>query len=118
MDAMDFCSFYFVFTRARFKVSAFPLIVSFLVTIVDDVAKLGPFYDSLIAGYIAYRIGKSICVGGLVDKLQENIEKLGHMRCFAIRLRVGSDDDVIGKLESAGNKTDYIRRLIREDIRK
>ena len=40
------------------------------------------------------------------------------MRGFAIRLRVGSDDDVIGKLESVGNKTDYIRRLIREDLRK
>jgi len=79
MDVMDFCGFYFVFTRTLFKVSAFPLIVSFIVTVVDDIAKLGPFYDSLIAAYIAYRIGRKICVRGLTDKLDENIDKLSHM---------------------------------------
>lgn len=78
-DAMDFLSFYFVFTRTLFKVSAFPLIVSFAATLADDLAKLGPFWDSAIAAYVAYLICKAIAVSGIIAKLEENSEKLDHM---------------------------------------
>ena len=35
---------------------------------------------------------------------------------LVMRLRVDADADVISKLESVGNKTEYIRTLIRKDI--
>jgi hypothetical protein len=35
---------------------------------------------------------------------------------LVMRLRVDADADVIRKLESVGNKTEYIRELIRKDI--
>lgn len=36
---------------------------------------------------------------------------------LVMRLRVDADADVISKLESVGNKTAYIRKLIRRDIK-
>lgn len=35
---------------------------------------------------------------------------------LVMRLRVDADADVISKLESVGNKTEYIRTLIRKDM--
>ena len=35
---------------------------------------------------------------------------------FIVRLRKDADADVIARLESAPNKTEYIRRLVRRDI--
>lgn len=37
-------------------------------------------------------------------------------RKFFMRLRVTSDADIISKLDSVENKTEYIRKLIREDM--
>lgn len=37
-------------------------------------------------------------------------------RQLVMRLRVDADADVISKLESVCNKTEYIRELIRRDI--
>ena len=39
-----------------------------------------------------------------------------HTKIVNIRLNIESDSDVISKLDSVPNKTDYIRSLIREDI--
>lgn len=36
---------------------------------------------------------------------------------LVMRLRVDADADVISKLESVGNKTEYIRTLIRKDMK-
>ena len=35
---------------------------------------------------------------------------------YIMRLRLGADADVIGRLDSVPQKTEYLRRLIREDI--
>jgi hypothetical protein len=39
-------------------------------------------------------------------------------RQFAMRFSVGKDDEVIAKLDSAPNKTDYVRGLIKSDLEK
>ena len=39
-------------------------------------------------------------------------------RRYNILFRLGMDDSIIEKLESAENKTDYIRQLILADIQK
>lgn len=41
-----------------------------------------------------------------------------HMKRIAFYLRNEEDADVIAKLESVSNKVDYIRSLIREDMKK
>ena len=38
------------------------------------------------------------------------------MKAMTIRFNLEGDADVLAKLEGVENKTDYIRRLIREDI--
>lgn len=38
-------------------------------------------------------------------------------RQLVMRLRTDADADVISKLESVGNKTEYIRMLVRKDIK-
>lgn len=35
---------------------------------------------------------------------------------YVFRLRMDGDSDVIGKLKSVPNKTDYLRKLVRQDI--
>lgn len=35
---------------------------------------------------------------------------------FIVRLRKDADADVIARLESVPNKTEYVRRLVRKDI--
>lgn len=35
---------------------------------------------------------------------------------YALRFRIDSDADVIKRMRSVENKTDYIRRLVRSDI--
>jgi hypothetical protein len=35
---------------------------------------------------------------------------------YAIRAVIGTEQDIIQRLESVGNKSGYIKRLIREDI--
>lgn len=39
-------------------------------------------------------------------------------KSFSIRFNVDYDEDVIEKLESVKNKQEYIRRLVRADIRR
>lgn len=41
-----------------------------------------------------------------------------HMTRVVMRLRNKEDADVIAKLESVSNKVDYIRKLVREDMKK
>lgn len=36
---------------------------------------------------------------------------------FIMRLRIGADADVIEKLDSVPSKTEYIRSLVRQDIK-
>lgn len=36
---------------------------------------------------------------------------------YVMRLRIGADADVIGRLDSVPSKTEFIRELIRRDIR-
>lgn len=35
---------------------------------------------------------------------------------YVFRLRMDGDSDVIDRLKSVSNKTDYLRRLVRQDI--
>lgn len=36
---------------------------------------------------------------------------------YVMRLRLGADADVIGRLDSVPSKTEYIRSLVRQDIK-
>lgn len=49
---------------------------------------------------------------------QRNLAKWQKANCRNVMCRffIKSDEDVLAKLDSVPNKTDYIRRLIREDI--
>lgn len=39
-------------------------------------------------------------------------------KCINVRLNVNTDADILAKLDSVPSKMGYIKRLIREDIRK
>lgn len=41
-----------------------------------------------------------------------------HTKSIAFRFNRESDGDVIEKLQSVGNKTDYVRSLVRKDMKK
>ncbi len=41
----------------------------------------------------------------------------GHYNSVVFHLRRGDDQDIIDKLNSVPNKSDYIRELIRKDIK-
>ncbi|MCI6753969.1 MAG: hypothetical protein PUC87_08225 [Galactobacillus timonensis] len=46
----------------------------------------------------------------------QNQYKIDHTVKFTIRFINDKDQDIIDKLQSQQNKTDYLRRLVREDI--
>lgn len=50
-------------------------------------------------------------------KAQEKYRK-SHTKTFSIKFYNESDRDILKKLESVENKTDYIRQLIHADIQK
>lgn len=41
-----------------------------------------------------------------------------HSKIINVRFNAETDKDILDKLDAVGNKTDYIRQLIREDIKK
>lgn len=41
-----------------------------------------------------------------------------HQRAINLHFNVESDEDIIKKLDSVPSKADYVRRLIREDLKK
>lgn len=51
------------------------------------------------------------------NKYDQKFHKENYKR-YGILLRFGMDDSIIEKLDSAENKTDYIRQLILADIQK
>lgn len=46
----------------------------------------------------------------------QNQYKIDHTVKFTIRFINDKDQDIIDKLQSQQNKTDYLRRLVRDDI--
>lgn len=41
-----------------------------------------------------------------------------HIKTVSVRLNVETDGDVISRIDEEPNKTDYIRELVRRDIRR
>jgi hypothetical protein len=39
-------------------------------------------------------------------------------KCVQVRLNVNTDADILAKLDAVGSKMGYIKRLIREDLKK
>lgn len=52
------------------------------------------------------------------ESLRQSQRKYQHgLKTYIIRLRPEKDGDVIARLEQVVNKTEYVRKLIRRDIR-
>ena len=51
-------------------------------------------------------------------KESQNAWQRAHMRQFLFKFNISDDSDIIGKLDAVENRTDYIRQLIRKDLKK
>lgn len=70
-------------------------------------------------GYIKRLIAEDVASGAEVDESRGRTrgrDGEGHIQ-IALKLNVHTDKDVISRLGEVGNRGEYIRRLVREDMR-
>lgn len=69
---------------------------------------------------MCYTIHHRVERGRMVSEAQKRAKKrYDRLRTkqYVMRLRIGADADVIEKLDSVPSKTEFIRELVRRDIR-